>query len=86
MKIAFGLLFFFVLLSCSNKVSDELLMKCNTEQKACNQQVHDESCGTDNASCIRKMLTDSNWSDDEAFDKKLKSCDEDYQKCLQLKK
>ena len=85
MKIAFGLLFFCLFVSCSNRVSDELLMKCNTEQKACNKQVHDESCGTDNASCIKQMLTNSNWSD-EAFDKKLKSCDEDYQKCLQLKK
>ena len=87
MKFIFVLLFFIGLffLGCSSSVPDDVLDKCNKEQTECNSQANKSSCGVGDSACVKKMLTDPNWSAGN-FNQKLKQCDTDYQKCLGLKK
>ena len=69
---------------CSASVPKEVLEKCNKEQIECNSQAN-KACGAEDFSCVKKMLTDSNWSV-KSFDDQIKKCDADYQKCLSLNK
>ena len=86
MKFLFAL--FFVLpffLECSPSVPDNVLDRCNREQTECNSQANKSSCDEEDSSCVRKMLTDPNWSAKD-FNQKLNQCDTNYQKCLGLEK
>ena len=83
-SLAVALWLAFTFLGCSASVPKEVLDKCNKEQIECNSQAN-KACGAEDFSCVKKMLTDSNWSA-KSFDDQIKKCDADYQKCLGLNK
>ena len=73
----------FTFLGCGSiSVPEKTLNKCNKEQIECNSQAN-KSCGAEDSSCVKKMLTDPNWSA-KTFDDQIRKCDVDYQKCLGL--
>ena len=78
------LCFFVIFSACSShRVSDGVLEKCNAEQAECNKQAHAKSCSASDSGCLKEMLTQPNWSNDE-FKTKIQECNSTYQKCLHL--